>query len=74
MCIFSFQGQTEVVQCLLEDRKVAIDIPDNLTGETALTAAAAGGHVATCQALMQKSASVMVPNAKVSTFSSKNCI
>lgn len=56
------------MQCLLEDRKVAIDIPDNITGETALTAAAAGGHVATCQSLMQKSASVMVPNEKVSNL------
>ncbi|XP_065353659.1 protein TANC2 isoform X2 [Cloeon dipterum] len=58
------KGQTEVVLCLLEDRKVPIDIPNSLTGETALTAAASGGHVTTCQALLQKSASVMVPNAK----------
>ncbi|XP_059471680.1 protein TANC2 isoform X2 [Neocloeon triangulifer] len=58
------KGQTEVVLCILEDRSVPIDIPDTLHGETALTAAAAGGHVATCQALLQKSASVMVPNTK----------
>jgi len=53
----------------LEDKKVAIDIPDTLSGETALTAAASAGHVTTCQALVQKSASVMVPNAKVREIS-----
>ncbi|XP_015600878.1 protein TANC1 isoform X2 [Cephus cinctus] len=58
------QGHESIVEYLLDMAEVTVDRPDTLTGETALTIAAANGSTATVSALMARGASAIATNAK----------
>lgn len=60
----SGQGHTEIVEYLLDMAEVNADIPDSITGETALTVASANGCHAVCSALMSRGASISITNKK----------
>lgn len=58
------QGHEDVVEYLLDMAEVVVDQSDTLTGETALTIAAANGSTATVSALLARGANPTVVNAK----------
>ncbi|XP_057656321.1 protein TANC2 isoform X2 [Diorhabda carinulata] len=58
------QGHSEVVEYLLDMAEVNIDIPDNITGETALTVAALNGCHGVCSVLINRGANVCMTNKK----------
>lgn len=58
------QGHVEIVEYLLDMAEVNADTPDSLTGETALTVAAANGCHAVCTALVSRGATASVTNRK----------
>lgn len=58
------QGHVEIVEYLLDMAEVNVDMPDSLTGETALTVAAANGCQAVCIALIGRGATTTVTNKK----------
>lgn len=58
------QGHTEIVEYLLDMSEVRPDNQDSLTGETALTVAACNGCHTVCTVLLNRGASVAVPNQK----------
>lgn len=58
------QGHVEIVEYLLDMAEVEADKLDSLTGETALTIAAANGCQAVCMALVNRGASVSVTNRR----------
>ncbi|XP_012226066.1 protein TANC2 isoform X3 [Linepithema humile] len=58
------QGHEDVVEYLLDMAEVIVDHPDTLTGETALTIAAANGSTATVSALLARGANPTIVNAK----------
>lgn len=58
------QGHVEIVEYLLDMAEVNADTPDTLTGETALSVAAANGCQAVCHALVSRGATISVTNRK----------
>ncbi|XP_054264581.1 protein TANC2 isoform X4 [Macrosteles quadrilineatus] len=58
------QGHNEIVEYLLDMSEVVADSQDSLTGETALTVAASNGCHNVCATLLNRGASVSVPNQK----------
>ncbi|KAF7285187.1 hypothetical protein GWI33_011724 [Rhynchophorus ferrugineus] len=60
----SGQGHTEIVEYLLDMAEVNADIPDTITGETALTIASANGCHAVCSALISRGARITITNKK----------
>ncbi|XP_043290037.1 protein TANC2 isoform X2 [Venturia canescens] len=58
------QGHEAVVEYLLDMAEIAVDKPDSLIGETALTIAAAHGSTATVSALLARGANSMSTNSK----------
>lgn len=58
------QGHTEIVEYLLDMAEVNADVRDTITGETALTVAAANGCHAVCSALINRGANISVTNKK----------
>ena len=54
----------KVVEYLLDMPEVSINGHDTLCGETALTAAASGGHKETCEALIRRGAKIDASNLK----------
>ncbi|XP_067012508.1 protein TANC2 isoform X2 [Anabrus simplex] len=58
------QGHVEIVEYLLDMAEVKADASDSLTGETALTVAAANGCHAACTALLVRGASISAVNRK----------
>ncbi|KAL1491596.1 hypothetical protein ABEB36_012169 [Hypothenemus hampei] len=58
------QGHTEIVEYLLDMAEVTADMADSITGETALTVAAANGCHSVCSALISRGASVTIKNRK----------
>ncbi|XP_066156295.1 protein TANC2 isoform X3 [Euwallacea fornicatus] len=58
------QGHTEIVEYLLDMAEVTADMADSITGETALTVAAANGCHTVCSALLSRGASICVKNRK----------
>ncbi|CAH1131521.1 unnamed protein product [Ceutorhynchus assimilis] len=61
------QGHTEIVEYLLDMAEVTADMADSITGETALTVAAANGCHAVCSALISRGATVSIKNRKDAT-------
>ncbi|XP_060525151.1 protein TANC2 isoform X2 [Cylas formicarius] len=58
------QGHAEIVEYLLDMAEVNADVADTISGETALTVAAANGCHAVCSALISRGASISVTNKK----------
>ncbi|XP_048506587.1 protein TANC2 isoform X2 [Athalia rosae] len=58
------QGHEQIVEYLLDMAEVKVDCPDSLTGETALTTAAAHGSTAVVCALLARGANPAAVNAK----------
>ncbi|XP_049811721.1 protein TANC2 isoform X1 [Schistocerca nitens] len=58
------QGHVEIVENLLDMPEVNADTPDSLTGETALTVAAANGCHSVCTVLIARGASISAVNNK----------
>lgn len=58
------QGHEPIVEYLLDMAEVRVDRPDSLTGETALTIAAAHGSTASVSALLARGADPAAVNAK----------
>ncbi|XP_018576381.1 protein TANC2 isoform X2 [Anoplophora glabripennis] len=58
------QGHTEIVEYLLDMAEVNADVRDTITGETALTVAAANGCHAVCSALINRGANISTTNKK----------
>ncbi|XP_019865563.2 protein TANC2-like isoform X2 [Aethina tumida] len=58
------QGHVDIVEYLLDMAEINADLPDTITGETALTIAAANGCHAVCSALINRGASLSVVNKK----------
>lgn len=58
------QGHEPIVEYLLDMAEVKVDRPDSLTGETALTIAAAHGSTAAVSALLARGADPAAVNAK----------
>ncbi|XP_015833767.1 protein TANC2 isoform X2 [Tribolium castaneum] len=58
------QGHVDIVEYLLDMAEVNVDATDSVTGETALTVAAANGCHGVCTALIGRGASLSVCNKK----------
>ncbi|CAH2009763.1 unnamed protein product [Acanthoscelides obtectus] len=57
-------GHVDVVEYLLDMAEVDADLPDTITGETALTVASANGCLSVCTALLNRGANISVTNRK----------
>lgn len=66
LILASEQAHVQVLEFLLDMAEVRVNLPDSLRGETALTAAAAAGHIDVCKILIRRGASIAVTNLKVS--------
>ncbi|CAH0559167.1 unnamed protein product [Brassicogethes aeneus] len=60
----SSQGHVEIVEYLLDMAEINIDLPDTITGETALTISAANGCHNVCSALISRGANFSVTNKR----------
>ncbi|XP_072382965.1 protein TANC2 isoform X2 [Diabrotica undecimpunctata] len=58
------QGHSEIVEYLLDMAEVNIDLPDSITGETALTISASNGCHGVCSVLINRGANICVTNKK----------
>ncbi|CAH1176220.1 unnamed protein product [Phaedon cochleariae] len=58
------QGHAEIVEYLLDMAEVDVDLADSITGETALTIAAANGCHTVCSALINRGANISTTNRK----------
>lgn len=58
------QDYTEIVEYLLDMAEVEVDLPDTITGETALTTAVTSGCLDVCSILIARGASLSVLNKK----------
>ncbi|XP_028135777.1 protein TANC2 isoform X4 [Diabrotica virgifera virgifera] len=58
------QGHSEIVEYLLDMAEVNIDLPDSITGETALTICASNGCHGVCSVLINRGANICVTNKK----------
>ncbi|XP_076322873.1 protein TANC2-like isoform X3 [Tachypleus tridentatus] len=57
-------GYTTVCEFLLDMSEVRVNAPDDLTGQTPLTAACCAGHADVCDVLLRRGASVSVVNCR----------
>ncbi|XP_044761328.1 protein TANC2 isoform X3 [Coccinella septempunctata] len=59
------QDHLEIVEFLLDMAEVGIDVPDTITGETALTIAATNGCNDACSVLIARGARLNIPNKRM---------